>query len=206
MRKLLKITAGVACAIGVFSTSMAESPEGLSKVYASTPVDAPQAIIYDAVSAMSFFRTLTGQWTNSPMETDSPAAGSHVSHGYGTSGISGIKTSVRTIAAGSVVEWASFEGTPMEMVTMLHMDGPDKLFYTHYCAAKNVPKLQFQKTGKPGEIRFDYVSGENLNPAVDSHAHGLTFQIVDTNTIVQELTAYSGGKPTHEKSVFKRTD
>jgi hypothetical protein len=207
MKAPFAIAAGVASIVGMISTSMADPSVGLSKVYESTTAGAPESIVYDAVSAMSFFRTLTGQWNNSPMEGDragGSAATAHVNHGYGTAGTSETKTSVKTIAAGSVVEWASFEGTPFEMITMLHMDGPNKLFYTHFCAAKNVPVMQFQKTGKPGEIKFDFVGGQNLNPAVDTHAHAVTFQIVDTNTIIQDLTTYSGGKPTFARSIYKR--
>src|ERR1700680_1163145 len=83
MKAPFAIAAGVASIVGMISTSMADPSVGLSKVYESTTAGAPESIVYDAVSAMSFFRTLTGQWNNSPMEGDragGSAATAHVTH------------------------------------------------------------------------------------------------------------------------------
>ena len=59
---------------------------------------------------------------------------------------------MHTIAAGSVVEQRYNPGSPNEMKVMYYQDGPSKLCLTHYCAARNVPTLAFERSGTSGEI------------------------------------------------------
>ena len=47
----------------------------------------------------------------------------------------------------ALMSWLG-EGTPYEMVTVFHMDGP-RLMATHYCAAHNQPRLVATPGGDP---------------------------------------------------------
>jgi hypothetical protein len=159
----------------------AKNPQGLSKNWASTATGAPEKVVYDAASAMDWMRTYraTGSdWLSG--DEKQPRVG----------------TSITLIAAGSTVMERVGAGTPNEMTIMYHMDGPDVLLGRHYCAAKNVPQWKFVRTDKPGQIKFVHDGGWNLDPAVDTFAAAVTFQVIDKDTYSTIFTTSSGGKLT----------
>ena len=82
----------------------------------------------------------------------------------------------------------------MEMISIYHMDG-DNLLLTHYCALQNAPIMKFEKSDKPGEIKFAFHGGTNFDPASDAHVHEGVMVIKDANTIDSSFVGYSGGKP-----------
>jgi hypothetical protein len=139
----------------------------------------PQKVIYDAASAFVFIKEQTGKWEFS---------GEH-DHGGGSN-----TCTFRPTAAGSAVIETIFEGEPHEMISMYHMDGDD-LLLTHYCSFQNAPVLKFVKSDKPGEIKFVFHGGTNLDPKVDSHLHEGSFIIKDANTIETRFIAHTNGKP-----------
>jgi hypothetical protein len=154
---------------------------------------APESVVYDAASAMAFLKTLTGDWQ----------AGARDHHSTGAQASAGSLT-FRTKAAGSAVVQTTGMGTRNEMETIFHMDG-NKLLLTHYCALQNAPVLRFQKTDKPGEIKFVFEGGTNFDPNVDAHFHEGTFQVIDKDTVEQNFTVFSNGKPSPEgKAVLRR--
>jgi hypothetical protein len=140
----------------------------------------PETVVYDAASAFEFLKTLTGDWERLGEEHD---------HGGKSHA-----TTFRQTAAGSSVMETIFPGEAMEMISIYHMDGDD-LLLTHYCALQNAPILKFEKSDKPGEIKFAFHGGTNFDPKVDAHVHEGVMQIKDANTIETSFVGYSGGKP-----------
>src|SRR5206468_1955652 len=67
------------------------------------------------------------------------------------------QSSYQSIAGGSCVMERSFNAHPNEsMVTMYYMDGP-KLRLTHYCMAKNQPRMAATKISDDGsEVTFTF--------------------------------------------------
>src|SRR5688572_1652919 len=87
---------------------------------AGTPLAVPEA---QARNLFAKMRSLEGEW-----------------NGASTRGWTD-RVTFRAIAEGSVVVSTSFEAHPGEtMMTMYHMDG-SRLMLTHYCMAKNQPRL-----------------------------------------------------------------
>lgn len=154
---------------------------------------APESIVYDAASALAFLMSTSGSW----------ASGGSAQHDHGATR-PGSVVSVKTKAAGSAVVHTYAAGTPGEMETVFHMDG-DKLLLTHYCALQNAPVLRFEKTNKPGELKFVFDGGTNFNPQVDAHLHESTFQVIDKDTVEQRSTVYANNKANPElKAVLHR--
>jgi hypothetical protein len=137
---------------------------------------------------MAFLTSTSGDWES--------VSAQHEHGGSAPGGSRGI-VSVRTKAAGSAVVHTYAQGTPGEMETVFHMDG-DRLLLTHYCALQNAPVLRFEKSDKPGELKFVFYGGTNFDPGVDAHLHESTFQIKDKDTVVQSSTVYANGKPSPE--------
>ena len=137
----------------------------------------PSAQVYDAQSALDALKALEGDWIGTP-ET-------------GTT-----KSAVRyeVIAAGSTVVKTYAPGKANEMLTIYHMDG-DQLILTHYCALDNQPRMRFEASDRPGEIRFAFDGGTNFDPAVDAHAHEGWTRIAEDGTIETESIGMSDGKP-----------
>jgi hypothetical protein len=156
----------------------------------------PESVVYDAASAMAFLKSLSGDWE--------AGARDHHNSGAEASGGSGSTLTFRTKAAGSAVVQTTGIGTRNEMETIFHMDG-GKLLLTHYCALQNAPVLRFQKSAKPGEIKFVFDGGTNFDPAVDAHFHEGTFRVINKDTVEQNFTVFSNGKPSPEgKAVLRR--
>ena len=139
----------------------------------------PQAVVYDAASAFEFLKTLTGEWERS--------GGDHEHDGTSHA------VTFRVTAAGSSVMETIFPGSPTEMISMYHMDG-DTLLLTHYCALQNAPVMKFEKSDKPGEIKFVFHGGTNFDPKVDTHVHEGVMQIRDPNTVESSFVSFSDGK------------
>ena len=82
----------------------------------------------------------------------------------------------------------------MEMISIYHLDGKDKLMMTHYCAAHNQPTMVLLPGATENEFKMDFVSGTNMKPT-DMHIHSVRYQFVDKDHIVTEWGGYVNGKP-----------
>jgi hypothetical protein len=184
------LMASSALVVGLAITASAQSRKGQPKAVAG----APESIVYDAASAMAFLTGTSGDWVSGAAQHE---------HGAAAPGNRSV-VSVRTKAAGSAVVHTYAQGTPGEMETVFHMDG-DQLLLTHYCALQNAPVLRFVKTGRPGELKFEFLGGTNFDPKVDAHLHESTFLVKDKDTIEQSSTVFANGKVSQElKSLLRR--
>jgi len=111
----------------------------------------------------------------------------------------------KVTSAGSAVHETIFPGTPMEMVSVYHMDGKD-LIMTHYCALGNQPKMKLDPTGKDNQLKFVFAGGTNLDSAKDMHMHDGTINIVDDNHIEWQWSAYDKGKPAEGHQVSMKLE
>jgi hypothetical protein len=86
---------------------------------------------------------------------------------------------VRMTGGGSAIMHLMAQGTPYEMVTMFHPDGPT-LLATHYCAAHNQPRMQMVSAPGANQIAFRFKDGTNIGPG-DGHMVGLVITFIDAN-------------------------
>lgn len=104
-----------------------------------------------------------------------------------------IKVVYKVSGAGSALFETQFPGTPMEMISVYHLDGPNKLMLTHYCAAHNQPTMVLKPGATAKEFRFDFVSGTNMKPT-DMHIHNVRYQLIDKDHVISEWGGYVNGK------------
>ncbi len=100
--------------------------------------------------------------------------------------------SYEVIARGSVVAEKLMAGTPDEMLTMYHMDGP-RLMCTHYCAAQNQPRLE-AKSITDGEVVFEAFDATNLASPDALHMNGVTFTFTDANHVTSRWSSRQNGQ------------
>ena len=121
-----------------------------------------------------------------------------------TSGEIKATTNYKVTAAGSAVVMMLPGDKPgNEMITMFHPDGKD-IMATHYCSAKNQPRMRLVPSTNPNEIRFKFVDGTNLGEPGVGHMQELALLLDGPDHHVQEWTFIADGKPMVEKFEFKR--
>jgi hypothetical protein len=146
---------------------------------AALPARAADAPAVDAKAAFEKLKSLAGEWQS---KSDG--------HGHDQSG----KILYKVTANGSVVMETYFPGSDHEMISMYHLDGDD-LRMTHYCAAKNQPRMHLdKKASKPDDLKFVFDGGTNLDVSKDMHVHGGRIIFIDKGRVETEWDGYMGGK------------
>ena len=158
----------------VRSSSLALAAALLSAPLALASEKAPGPARPDAKAAFQQLKALAGQW-----ESGGPSGDKVV-------------VTYRVASGGSVVMEDLFPGTAHEMITMYHLDG-DALVLTHYCAMGNQPRMRLS-SASPGELRFDFAGGSNLDAAKDAHVHAGLIKFLGPNRLEAEWAVYQGGK------------
>jgi predicted enzyme related to lactoylglutathione lyase len=101
----------------------------------------------------------------------------------------------KTIAQGSVVVENSFDAHPNEtMMTMFYLDG-GRLMLTHYCVARNQPRLEatvFEDEGRT--IMFTFRDATNLPSRDKGHMDKAMFRFVDDDHFSSQWTWYQDGQ------------
>lgn len=130
-----------------------------------------------ARSAFERFKTLSGSW-----------------EGKSTKGWAEVNN-YRVIARGSVVMGTSFDAHPNEtMVTMFHMDG-DRLMLTHYCVAKNQPRMVATEISADGaEVTFEFLDGTNMSSRDKGHMDKAVFRFKSDDEFTSQWTWYQDGQ------------
>jgi len=105
------------------------------------------------------------------------------------------KIGYTAIAGRSVVMENSFDAHPgEEMVSMFHLDG-DRLLLTHYCVAKNQPRLLLTESDLDGNIlTFTFLDATNLPSRDKGHMDKAVFRFLSDSAFTCQWTWYEKGK------------
>jgi len=106
----------------------------------------------------------------------------------------------KVTAGGSAVHETIFPGTPHEMVSVYHLDGKD-LVLTHYCAAKNQPRMKADPTAPANKLVFKFAGGANIDPAKDMHMHEGSITLINADNIEWAWHGWANGKAVDEHKV-----
>jgi hypothetical protein len=140
----------------------------------------------DATAAFAQLKSLAGEW-----ESKAPDG-------------SKSRTRYEVISGGAAVV-ERFEsdalGASNAMVTVYYLDG-DHLRLTHYCMAKNQPRMQAESFNpSTGELRFAFLDATGLSSAEAGHMHNATIRFVDADHFAADWQFFEGGKPKMTESV-----
>lgn len=103
---------------------------------------------------------------------------------------------IEVIARGSVVLFTSQTGAhPGEtMATAIHRDG-DRLLLTHYCVARNQPRLVASEISADGaRLRFTFLDGTNLASRDRGHMDSVVFELLEPDRYISQWTWYQDGQ------------
>ena len=85
---------------------------------------------------------------------------------------------------------------PEDMVSMIHLDGPNKLLLTHYCSAGNQPRLQATVSPDGRTFTFDFLDATNLATPDAGRMQRMVLTLLDENHHTEEWVFLSQGKET----------
>ncbi len=80
------------------------------------------------------------------------------------------------------------------MISLFHLDGPDRLLMTHYCAVGNQPRMQASLSPDGKTITFKFVDATNLAGPDAAHMHQMVLTLLDDNHHTEEWTFLDHGK------------
>lgn len=106
------------------------------------------------------------------------------------------RVTFQVIASGSaVVETSMFEAHPGEtMMTIYHLDG-DRMMLTHYCVAKNQPRLQVSSVEDGGNrVTFSFRDATNLASRDQGHMDRVVFEFQDHDHFSSRWSFYKNGR------------
>jgi hypothetical protein len=81
-----------------------------------------------------------------------------------------------------------------DMISLFHLDGPDRLLMTHYCAVGNQPRMQASLSPDGKTITFKFVDATNLSGPDAAHMHQMVLTLLDDNHHTEEWTFLDHGK------------
>jgi hypothetical protein len=106
-------------------------------------------------------------------------------------------------SGGTAISEKLMAGTPHEMLTVYHKE-KDSVGMTHFCAMGNQPHMNLKKaTDKTFD--FEVTKPVGISSLKESHMHSLLITMEDPNTLKQDWTNWTNGKPDQTMTLnFKR--
>ena len=74
-----------------------------------------------------------------------------------------------------------------DMISMVNLDGPNRLVLTHYCGAGNQPRMSASTSPDGKAVTFDFFDGTNIAPGA-GHMQRVIFTVIDPNHHTEEWT------------------
>jgi len=99
-----------------------------------------------------------------------------------------VEVSFRETSGGTAVMSEIHGHGPENMISMFHLDGPNRLLITHYCGAGNQPRMQASASPDGKTITFTFVDATNLATPDAGHMTQLVIAIPDANHHTEDWT------------------
>jgi hypothetical protein len=102
-----------------------------------------------------------------------------------------LRVTFRDTAGGSAllseIEGEGHEGHE-DMISMFHLDGPNRLIITHYCTAGNQPRMLATSSPDGKTFTFEFLDATNLAAPDSGHMKSVVFTIVDASHHTEDWT------------------
>jgi len=134
----------------------------------------------DAQKSFDQIKALTGSW-------EGKASNGH-----------SLDVSFSETAGGSAIMSEIHGHGPENMVSMFHMDGPNRVLITHYCSAGNQPRMAATTSPDGKTITFTFVDATNLASPDAGHMQQLVIAVLDPNHHTEDWTFNDHGKEMKE--------
>lgn len=112
-----------------------------------------------------------------------------------------VKVTFRDTAGGSALMSEIQGHGPENMISMINLDGSNRLMLTHYCGAGNQPRMTASASPDGKSITFDFLDATNLATPDAGRMQSVVFTIVDANHHTENWTFADHGK--EMKQIFE---
>jgi hypothetical protein len=153
--------------------------------FAASPAIA-QTNATDAQRAFATIKSMPGSWEGKTLDGHD------------------VRVDFKVTSGGSAVMSEIFGHGPEDMITMFHLDGPNRLLMTHYCGAGNQPRMQASTSADGKTITFTFVDATNLATPDAGHMQRMVLTLVDENHHTEEWTFADHGKELKEVFDLRR--
>ncbi|HXY77188.1 MAG TPA: hypothetical protein VEH47_00120 [Candidatus Acidoferrales bacterium] len=109
-----------------------------------------------------------------------------------------IQVNFKVTSGGSAVMSEILGQGPEDMISMFHLDGPNRLLMTHYCGVGNQPRMQASLSPDGKTITFNFVDATNLATPDAGHMQRMVLTMLDENHHTEEWTFADHGKEMKE--------
>ena len=109
-----------------------------------------------------------------------------------------VQVTFRGTAGGSALMSEINGHGPDDMISMFHLDGPNRLLLTHYCSVGNQPRMAASASPDGKTITFDYLDATNLSAPDAGHMQRVVITVVDANHHTEDWTFANQGKEMKE--------
>lgn len=115
---------------------------------------------------------------------------------------SAFQVTFKTLSGGSAVV-SEILGKE-DMISVFHLDGPNRLLLTHYCSVGNQPRMQASVSPDGKTLTFNFVDATNLATAEAGHMERMVLTLLDGNHHTEEWTFNDHGKELKETFDLRR--
>jgi hypothetical protein len=112
-----------------------------------------------------------------------------------------LRVNFRDTAGGSAVMSEIVGEGHEDMISMFHLDGPNRLMITHYCGAGNQPRMVAATSPDGKTITFNFLDATNLAAPDDGHMQRVVFTIIDATHHTEDWT-FAAGQGKEMKEFF----
>ena len=115
-----------------------------------------------------------------------------------------LQVTFKSTAGGSAVMSEISGHGEDNMITMFHLDGPDRLLMTHYCGVGNQPRMVASVSPDAKTISFNFLDATNLATPDAGHMERLVVTVFDANHHTEEWHFADHGKDIKEVFDLRR--
>jgi hypothetical protein len=108
-----------------------------------------------------------------------------------------VSVSFKVTSGGSAV-MSEISGHGEDMISMFHLDGPNRLLLTHYCSTGNQPRMTGAASPDGKTISFNFLDATNLATPDAGHMDHVVFAVLDVNHHSEEWHFSDHGKEMKE--------
>lgn len=91
-----------------------------------------------------------------------------------------------------------------DMISMIHLDGPDKLLLTHYCSMGNQPRMVASASPDGKTITFKFLDATNLESPESGHMDNVVIAMAGPDHHTEQWNFSDHGKVVTEKFDLQR--
>jgi hypothetical protein len=117
-----------------------------------------------------------------------------------------LNVSFRDTAGGSALLSEIHGMGPENMVSMIHLDGPNRLVMTHYCGAGNQPRMAASTSPDGKTVTFTFFDATNLASPDAGHMQRVVIAMPDANHHTEDWTFIDHGKEMKQLFDLKRSE